>query len=192
MISISSLKRGLSITLFILMVGCSGGIKTSSSTTKGAELNKYKTYAWIKPGNPEDESRKDDKLFSALILETANIELQKKGFKLDPENPEAVFVFDTKVEERITTTQNPYTYTGFGYGGAGYYGGYYPQVSGGQFVAHETVEGMLFIEMYDTKTQHLLWRGSAKEEITQKNDVEADVKKAVKQIFIRLPVKHKK
>src|SRR5262245_55840495 len=122
MISISSFSRGLSITLFIFMVGCSGGIQTSSSTTKGAELNKYKTYAWLKTDNPEDESRKDDKLFSALILETANMELKKKGFRLDPENPEAVFVFDTKVEERIKHTQNPYVYTG-PYGGAGYYGG---------------------------------------------------------------------
>lgn len=160
-------------------------------TSKGADLKKYKTYAWVKPGNPDDETRKDDKLFSGLILETANMELEKKGFKLDTENPQAVFVFDTKVEERVKYTQNPYVATGVGYGGPGYYGGYYMPVSGGQNVAHETTHGMLFIEMYDTKTQTLLWSGSAKEEITKKNDLEKDIKKAIKQIFVRLPVKHK-
>jgi hypothetical protein len=179
------------ISLLGLMAGCSGGIQTSSMTTKGAELKNYKTYAWAKPPNPDDEARKDDKVYASLILELANTELQKKGFKIDAENPDVVFLFDTRVEERIKTTQNPYVSVGVGFGGPGYYGGFSAPVSGGQFVAHETVQGMLFIEMYDTKTQKLLWRGWAEEEITQKNDVEADIKKAVKHIFIRLPVKHK-
>ena len=185
------IKTGLFITLLTFLVACSGGIQTSSMTTKGAELTKYKTYAWVKPSNPDDEARKDDKLYSGLILELANAELKKKGFKLDTENPDAVFGFDTKVEERIEYTQNPYVTVGAGFGGPGYYGGYYAPVSGGQFVGHETVQGMLFIEMYDTKTQKLLWRGWAEEEITHKNDVESDIKTAVKHIFIRLPVKHK-
>lgn len=177
--------------LLVLMAGCSGGIQTSSMTTKGAELKKYKTYAWVKPGNPDDETRKDDKLYSGLILELANSELKKKGFRLDAENPEAVFLFDTKVEDRIKYTQNPQVTVGVGFGGPGYYGGFSAPVAGGEFIAHETMQGMLFIEMYDTKTQKLLWRGWAEEEITQKNDVEADIRKAVKHIFIRLPVKHK-
>jgi len=192
MIKTSSLfKKGLFITFLNLLAGCSGGIQTSSMTTKGAELNDYKTYAWVKPGNPDDETRKDDKLYAGLILESANAELTKKGFRLDTENPEAVFLFDTKVEERMKYSQNPYVTVGVGFGGPGYYGGFSAPVTGGEFIGHETVQGMLFIEMYDTKSQKLLWRGWAEEEITQKNDVEADIKKAVKHIFIRLPVKHK-
>ena len=74
--------------LIVFMGACSGGIQTSSTTTKGAELKNYKTYAWVKPGDEDDASRKDDKLFSGLILESANKELQKKGFKLDAENPD--------------------------------------------------------------------------------------------------------
>ncbi len=192
MINTSSLvfKNGF-ITLLILLAGCSGGIQTSSMTTKGAELKKYKTYAWVKPGNPDDETRKDDKLYAGLILESANAELMKRGFKLDAENPDAVFLFDTRVEESMKYSQNPYVTVGVGFGGPGYYGGFSAPVSGGEFIAHETVQGMLFIEMYDTKSQKLLWRGWAEEEITQKNDVESDIKKAVKHIFIRLPVKHK-
>jgi len=191
--SICSTLRTISgaLILIVLMGGCSGAIQTSSTTTKGAELKNYKTYAWIKPDDADAASRKDDKLFSGLILESANKELQNKGFKLDAENPEAVFVFDTRVEERVDYTQNPYQTVGVGYGGPGYYGAYSAPVHGGQFVAHETVKGMLFIEMYDTKTQKLLWRGWAEEEITHKNDVEADIKTAIKHIFIRLPVNHK-
>ena len=190
--SIFSATRTISaLTLIAFMGACSGGIQTSSSTTKGAELKDYKTYAWGKPGDAEEDSRKDDKIFSGLILQLANAELEKKGFKLDTENPEAIFLFDTRVEERVDYTQNAYQTVGPGYGGPGYYGPYSAPVHGGQFVAHETVKGMLFIEMYDRKSQKLLWRGWAEEEITHKNDVEADIKTAIKHIFMRLPVKHK-
>lgn len=180
------------LSLIVLMVSCSGGIQTSSTTTKGAQLNNYKTYAWAKPGDADDDSRKDDKIYSGLIVELANAELEKKGFKLDAESPDAVFLFDTRVDERTDYTQNPYVSVGVGFGGPGYYGGFTPMATGGQFVAHETVQGMLFIEMYDTKTKKLLWRGWAEEEITHKNDIESDIRTAVKHIFIRLPVKHKK
>lgn len=181
------------LIIFALMVRCSSGLKTTSETANGAVLKNYKTYAWLKPGDAEEESRKDDKMFSGLILQLANAELEKKGFKLDAENPDAVFAFDTKVEEQIKHTQNPYVGAGFGGPGyyGGYYGGYYNAPTGGQFVAHESVQGMLFIEMYDTKSQKMLWRGTAKKEMTNKSNVEADIKKAVKDIFVRLPVKHK-
>lgn len=191
LLSPSALTIISSIGIAVLLAGCSGGIQTSSSTTKGVELKNYKTYAWVKPGNPDDDTKKDDKLYGDLILQLSNTELQKKGFRLDAENPEAVFFFDTRVEERVKYTQNPYVSVGVGFGGPGYYGGFAAPVSGGQFVGHETVQGMLFIEMYDTKSQKLLWRGWAEKEITQKNDVESDIKAAVKHIFIRLPVKHK-
>jgi hypothetical protein len=190
---ISSTLRTITgaLSLIVLMGGCSGGIQTSSTTTKGVELYNYKTYAWAKPGDAEEESRKDDKIFSGLIVESANAELKKKGFKLDAENPDAVLLFDTRVDERTDYTQNPYVSVGVGFGGPGYYGGFTPMATGGQFVAHETVKGMLFIEMYDRKTQKLLWKGWAEEEITHKNDIESDIRTAVKHIFMRLPVKHK-
>jgi len=181
------------LSLIVFMIACSGGIKTSSTTTKDAQLKNYKTYAWGKPGDAEEDSRKDDKVFAGLILELANAELKKRGFKLDTENPDAVFLFDTHVQERTDYTQNPYvSVRKEKLRGYGYYGAYsVPSPTGGQFIAHETVNGMLFIEMHDTKTQKLLWRGWAEEEITHKNDIEADIRTAVKHIFMRLPVKHK-
>lgn len=186
--------------LFIILAGvilttCSSRIKSSSSKTKGIDLKKYKTFAWAMPTDAEAEKRKDDKHFSGLILELSNTALQKKGFVLNSEKPDAIFAFDTRVEDRIAYTQTPYINTGYGFGGYGYYGGpgYYSTapMAGGQVLSSNYEEGMLVIEMYDTKTQKLLWRGWAKEKITAKTDIEADIRKAVKQIFTRLPVKHK-
>jgi len=182
----------LLIGVTILFSSCSStGITSRSVKTKGVDLKKYKTYAWIKPADAEEEVRKDDKLYGKLILQLCNEELLKKGFVLDTENPDALFIFDTHVEDRVSFSQTPQVSVGFGFGGPGYYGGVAAPVAGGELVQHNYQHGMLFIEMYDTKTKQLLWKGWAEAKITYKNDIESDIRTAVKHIFMRLPVKHK-
>ena len=187
-----SLKFGLFIGLAVLFHSCSSsGITSNAVKTKGVDLKKYKTYAWIKPADAEEEVRKDDKLYGKLILQLCNEELSKKGFVLDTENPDAVFVFDTHVEDRVSYSTTPQVSVGFGFGGPGYYGGFAAPVAGGDLVQHNYQEGMLFIEMFDTKTQKLLWKGRATKKITYESDIESDIRTATKHIFMRLSVKHK-
>lgn len=181
----------LASSIMLLLSACSGGIQSYSYKAKGVDLKKYKSYAWAKPADAEDEKRKDDKIYGGLILQLSNEELQKKGFVLNTDQPDAVFIFDTRIEDRITYSQTPQVSVGFGFGGPGYYGGFAAPVAGGDIVQNVTQQGMLYIEMYDTQTKKLLWRGWAQEEITYKNDIEADIRTAVKHIFMRLPVKHK-
>lgn len=183
------------ITVFLILAwvisGCAEGVTSYSTKTKGVDLKKYKTYAWVKPGNADDASRNDDKLYAGLILQLANDELTKKGFVLDTENPDAVFLFDTRVEDRVGYNQSPTVSMGVGFGGPGFYGGFSAPVAGGQVTQYQYKEGMLVVEMFDTRDKKLLWRGWAQEEITMKSDVESDIRTAVKHIFLRLPVKHK-
>ncbi len=175
----------------LILSACSGGLQSYSYKAKGVDLKQYRSYAWVKPGNEDDEVRKDDKLYSGTILRLSNEELTKKGFVLDTESPDAVFMFDTRLEEQVAYSQTPQMSVGVGFGGPGYYGGFSAPVAGGQVVAENYTQGMLFVEMYDTKTQKLLWRGWAQEKITYANDIEADIRLAVRHIFQRLPVKHK-
>jgi hypothetical protein len=188
--------RSYIIAIFICTalayVSCSStGVTSHSVKSKGVDLKKYKTYAWVKPADAEEEVRKDDKLYGKLILQLCNEELSKKGFVLDTENPDAVFLFDTRVEDRVNYSQTPQVSVGFGFGGPGYYGGFAAPVAGGELVQHNYQQGMMFIEMYDTKTQKVLWKGWAEKKLTYESDVEADIRTAVKHIFMRLGVKHK-
>jgi hypothetical protein len=178
----------------ILFVSCTstGGLQSYSRKTPGVDLKKYKTFAWAKPQDADAEGRKDDKIYGPLILQLSNDELVKKGFILDTEDPDAVFIFDTRLEQRVAYSQTPQVSVGFGFGGPGYYGGFAAPVAGGQVVQENYVEGMLFIEMYDRRSGQLLWKGWAQEQIDYRNDVESDVRTAVKHIFMRLPVKHSK
>lgn len=187
---------GLALLVVFILTSCTMGIKTFSTESKGVDLKKYKTYAWVKPGDPEAEYRKDDKIYSGLILELANEELKKKGFALDTLQPEAVFAFDTRVSEQVDYAVGPPPTMGAGYGyvGYGYYGGYYAPVPvySSSVTREEYEEGMLYIDMFDAKTKVPIWGGWAKAKLTAKSDVEADVRSAVKYIFMRLNVNHNK
>ena len=182
----------LLVIVTLMFSSCSSsGVTSRSLKTKGVDLKKYKTYAWAKPADAEKEARKDDKLYGKLILQLCNEELLKKGFVLNTENPDAVFIFDTRVEDRVAYSTTPQVSVGFGFGGPGYYGGFAAPVAGGDLVQHNYQQGMMFIEMYDTKTQKQLWKGWAEKKLTYQSDVESDIRTAVKHIFMRLSVKHK-
>lgn len=184
-------------SIILLLAGVSSscqGVRTYSTQSKDVDLKNYKTYAWIKPSDPDGDFRRDDKIYSKLILELANNELLKKGFVLDTLQPQAVFTFDTRVHEQSSYSQGalPNAGLGYAYGGYGYYGGFYapiPVSSGAS--RHEYEEGLLYIDMFDAKTRVPVWGGWAKAKLTAKSDVEADVRKAVKDIFVRLHVRHK-
>jgi hypothetical protein len=186
--------NGTVLFLAFILAAC-GGMQIDSTQTKGVDLKKYKTYAWGKPGDPaHDPNHQTDqsskKRYSGLILKLANEELLKKGFVLDTLQPDAIFVFNSRVEERISYSQGNVN-TGYGYDGMGYYGGgYYTPVGVGRSSHHAYEEGMLYVDMLDTKTRTPLWGGWAKKKLTAKSDVEADVRSAVKQIFSRLKVHH--
>jgi hypothetical protein len=190
-----SKMNGIVLLLAFILMSC-GGIQIDSTQTKGVDLKKYKTYAWGKPGDsdhdPNQETRKDNKKpYAGLIKRLANEELLKKGFVLDTLQPDAIFVFNSRVEERLTSSQGNVN-TGRGYDGYGYYGGgYYSPVGVGRSSQHAFEEGMLYVDMLDTKTRVPLWGGWAKKKLTAKSDVEADVRSAVKLIFNKLHVQHK-
>jgi len=186
--------NGTVLLLAFILVSC-GGIQIDSIQTKGVDLKKYKTYAWGKPGDSDHDPNHDirkggKKMYTGLIKRLANEELLKKGFVLDTLKPDAIFVFNSGVEEKVTYSQGNVN-TGYGYDGYGYYGGgYYSPVGVGRSSHHEYEEGMLYIDMLDTKTRVPLWGGWAKKKLTAKSDVEADVRSAVKLIFNKLHVQH--
>ncbi len=181
----------------LLLSSCAEGIHTSSWKAKGVDLKAYKSYAWVAPGDSALGSRRDDKLFGGTIQTVADGELKAKGFVVNTQAPDAVFMFDTRLEDHVRYTQSPSVSVGFGVGSPGYYGapGYYMggmvPVAGGDVTASYYKQGTLVIEMYDLKTSKLLWRGWASKELDETTDINYLLRKAIHDIFIYLPVKHK-
>lgn len=193
------LKPILCLTLAASLYSCSKSLKVSASGADEAELKKYKTYAWIAPGDTSLNTRRDDKVYAGLIESLANQELQDRGMKIDNQNPDVVFMFHTQIEDRAESRQSPtntaanfgiagYSY---GYNGTGYYTGAYNPMQGLETSVIIVEEGTISYSMFDRKTGKLLWKGSAVKTLNSKTDIEATIKKATKFIFAKLPVDHK-
>jgi len=191
----SKLKNSVLFLAFLL--GSCAGLQVDSSQTKGVNLEEYKTYAGGKPGDPDNDQnytpgKELKKVYAGFIKKLVDEELLKKGFKLDTLQPDAIFVFNSRVEENLSASHSNITEANYYGGGFGYYsGGYYSpaRVAGVNQKIYE--EGMLYVSMMDTKTREPLWGGWAKKKLTPKSDVEADIRSAVKSILSRLKVDHR-
>ena len=191
----------LCTTIGFLVSGCSGKLQTTTKLEDGVTLDNYSTYAWVAPHNPDGKTRVDDKRYAPLIRKLSDEALQNKGMKLDTLAPDALFSFDTKVEERVKYSKAPLTNPTYYYGGPGYYPGFYvgpayyentAPIPGGEVLPEEYDQGMLAIQMFDTKSKKVLWRGWAENPLDANTNIEAVIKAAVRDVFNQLPVKHKK
>ena len=156
-----------------------------------ADWKKYKTYAWLAPGDSVLNRYRNDKLYSGIIVHTANQEIKAKGMRPDTLKPDAIFVFHTKVQDDVRYSQSPTLSVGVGVAGPGYYVGGGGPVAGGKITAHPYEDGTLVYEMYDAETGKLVWRGGDKKKFEMKDDIQALIVKTTKKIFKKLPIKHK-
>lgn len=165
--------------------------KAASWKSSEADFKKYKTFAWAAPGDTTLTMIRNDKLFAGTIYLFANEELKKKGLVMVKAKPDVVFMFDTQVEDKIRYTQSASLSLGFGYGGPGYYVGGGVPVAGGKISEVPYKNGRLIIEMFDTRSGKILWRGWAEESIDNNDDLTRLIQYAIRDIMYKLPIKHK-
>jgi hypothetical protein len=164
---------------------------TSDLDTK-TDFKKFKTYAWLAPGDSVLNRYRRDKLFAGAIMYAANEELANRGMKMDTLNPDAVMIFYTSVEEITTYSQTPTLSVGIGVAGPGYYVGGHAPVAGGQIIAESKGDGVLKFAMYDTQTRKLVWTGTANKTFKMSDDVQQLVMDYTKKIFKKYPIKRGK
>lgn len=191
--------------LFALSVGllssCSSEIKVSSYSAAATNFSNYKTYAWVAPGDTTLNTKRDDKIYAGLIQASADKHIAKKGLSIDNQNPDAVFMFDTKIDETVEYNQRQVNtnlnaglssgYGGYGYGyvGPGYYASSNVPIYENEFTPVPIDEGTLSYSMFDRKTGKLLWRGVAKQKLDAKTNIERSIKSATSYIFVKLHMK---
>jgi len=189
-----------SIVLIIILQSCTGSLNTFSDYDKKTDLNIYKTYAWLSPGdslNPNPKSQQIELMYSKSIMYAANNTLKKKGMVISPENPDVVFKFSIGVDRRIAQTQSPTISVGVGVGGAGYYAGpgYYGAVSvpvaGGNITEKRIDEAFIYLQLFETKTGKLLWTGGVRKTVENSADPQKNIQLAMNAVLADLKIKHK-
>jgi Domain of unknown function (DUF4136) len=136
-----------------------------------ANFSQYKTYSWAKveTSNP---------LWDDRVKEAVDKELAKKGWTQVPSGG------DVSIVAVGTTREKPTLRT--------FYDGLDGWVWGGFADATTYVEnyevGTLVVDMFDTRTKKLIWRGSASNILSSKPDKNIkDLEKSVEKIFEHFP-----
>jgi len=182
----------LSAILLIAFTACQESMHVESKKFGDAKLKDYKTYAWLAPTDTTKINKANNADLAKLIKDASDAELQKKGFRIDSLHPDALFLWDTHLQNKVQYVQtSPQVSVGVGFGGPGYYVGGSAPVAGGKIEAVQFTEGTLVIAMLDAKTGSVLWKGWATKQLGMQSDVQSDIKTATKNIFSRLYVKHK-
>lgn len=172
---------------FISFFSSAQSVKADYDTQ--VDFNKFKTYAWLAPGDSVLNRYRSDKLYAGAIGLAANQSLATIGLKQDAENPDAIFMYYTGVEEITKYSQSPTLSVGVGVAGPGYYVAGSAPVAGGKITATTEEDGSMKFVMYDTKTQKMVWSGTANKTFKMSDDVEKIVMDYTAKIFKKYPIK---
>jgi len=182
------MKNLLFICLALLPFVTSAQSVTYDQDTK-TDFKKFKTYAWLAPGDSVLNRYRSDKLYGGAITYAANQELSKRGLKMDTLNPDAIFIFLTSIEEITTYSQTPQLSVGLGFAGPGYYVAGAVPVAGGDIIATTKEDGTLKFIMYDTESRKQVWTGMANKRFKLTDDVQQIAMDYTERIFKKYPVK---
>lgn len=183
--------------IFFSLTGNAQSVSADYNTNN--DFTKYKTYAWLAPGDSVLNRPAPEKLFGGYIEKAANEELKSRGLKFVSEKPDVVLMFFTSVEEITTYSQSATLSVGVGVGvgylgyyGGGYYVGGSVPVAGGKITATTKEDGSLAYSMYDTSTGKLVWTGKAEKKFKMSDDIAKIIEDYTIRIFKKLPIKKQK
>lgn len=173
------MNRIVILLLTAIVVSCSPQISVFSDYDPDYDLWTYKTFDWgekvhIEEGkNPLHYNELNDKRIKAAVQE----QMTARGYQLTNEAPDLILHYHIIVKDRSIVTTEPYGYS---------YGPYWMHIHTNTYSYRE---GTLIIDLMDTKTKNLMWRGWAVTEVDQIDPGEVDglIKTTVARIFRKYP-----
>ena len=152
------MKNLILLSFCLTFISCSS-VRVFSDYDTAVDFKNYTTYAFFKPGIDEVEISDLDK---KRILKAIEVELDGKQLTKS-ETPDLLINLAVKSSNDVYINQN----NGFGYGyGFGFWNGWGLPNNNIATVSSQT-NGMLFIDLIDTKTKQLVWQGKGKGYISE-------------------------
>jgi hypothetical protein len=162
----------LSIAMFLCFTAASFGQQVKTDYDRSANFGQYKTYSW-------EKVQTQDALLVDRVKTAVNAALAAKGWTQVDSGGDASIV-------AMETTQNKQTLNTFydGFGGGWRWGGF-----GDATTTTETYKvGTLVVDLFDTKTKNLIWRGSSSDTLSNNSDKNIkNLDKGVQKMFAHFP-----
>ncbi|HBR53155.1 MAG TPA: DUF4136 domain-containing protein [Flavobacteriaceae bacterium] len=166
------------ILLLVVLVSSCTSVRVATDYDRAVDFNAYNSYAFYKPGI--DQAKISD-LDKRRILRAIEANLAAKGMTKS-ETPSLLVSIFTKERERVDVYNNNF---GWGWGWNPWWGGGF----GGSSVS-TTVEGSLYIDLLDAKTNQLVWQGVGRSRLYTGSDIdkrEAKIREIVAEILAEYP-----
>ena len=161
---------------FLLLPTILSAQKVTTDFDHSANFSQYKTFMWIR------EPGMSDPLMKRRVVDAINGQLIAKGLQLVTEGGDLGVIANgaTKEEHTLETLYN-------GFGGWGWRGW-----GGGMGMATTFPEsytvGTLIVDLFDTKTKQVVWRGTATETLPDKPEKTAEkLNKTIEKMFNKFP-----
>ncbi|HET6349210.1 MAG TPA: DUF4136 domain-containing protein [Candidatus Krumholzibacteria bacterium] len=176
----------LALVGIALLAGCSSyDIKYDYDLQD--DFSRFKTYAWIErtisnASGSATAALQNNTLLDSRIRSAVDTQMAAKGFTLSQDSPDVLVVYYTGLANKIDVTDWGYTYAGSYWGGG----------LGRNVDVYQYTEGTLIIDLVDSETKKLAWRGSATGVVEQNRkpeQIEARINDVVGRIFQNYPPK---
>jgi Domain of unknown function (DUF4136) len=172
-----SLRMLLGLLLLFGIATSAEAQKVSIDYDRQVNFSDYKTFTWIRPPH-----FRQDPLMDQRIIDSVNAALTAKGWQYVPEGGDVGIAAHvaTREEHSLETF-----YTGFGGGWGWRFGtGFGTAIT----TDHPYQVGTIVVDMFDSRTKQLIWRGIATEGWSEKPDKDTKkVEKAIDKLFKNLP-----
>jgi hypothetical protein len=174
----------LSVLAVLTQNGCATKPNVRSDYDHSADFAKYRTFNFASPLST-------DKLgYSSLVTQqlksSVTAQMQQRGYRLDPNNPDLLVNFSGKLQEKQEIESAPGPYYGYR---SGFYGAWPGYAMGNEVYTVNYTEGTLNVDMVDASRMQMVWEGVIMGEIKKEHlqNREATIDKAVAQIFAKYP-----
>jgi len=165
----------------LILYSCGPSLQTFSDYDKAVDLSAYKTYSWLDVASIENKGVSplyNKELNDKRIKEAVNKQMQLKRYQLNPDKAELQLHYHIIIENKTTEITEPIGVQ------------YRPYSNTYRTSTYQYREGTLIVDLMDTKTNILIWRGWATDVITNttRKDPEAAINNAITKIFESFPV----
>jgi hypothetical protein len=179
----------LVVGLIGLAVGCTS-FSVNQDYDSDADFAAYKTYAWLQqPTTAVGDAKaaqQTNTLLDKRIRTAVNAELTAKGMTLlDSDDANLFVAYHTGIQDKVNVTDWGYSYPR-GYGG--WYGG------GSNIDVTSYQEGTIIVDLIDTSSKQLVWRGTASGALSSNpspEQIEKNLADIMKKMFKEYPPKKK-
>jgi hypothetical protein len=178
------MNRIFIVALFFIVGGCSPEIRVYSDHDPDYDLKKYTTFSWAQKeniglgNNPLYYNELNDKRIKSAVQE----QLTSRGYFLAAEKPDLILHYHIIVDDQSIVTTEPHGYS------------YSPYWLNMHTNVHQYREGTLIIDLMESKTNGLVWRGwasSAIDVVYTPDKIDHLIKASVVKIFKKFPKKDK-